>query len=81
MLEVRKLRVLCAMALGITLTIAGAAPASAGGPNDLFTVRGHPEADASWTTCPEGPSSLDEVCVDTGVKGSKSSIRRSRSGP
>ncbi len=54
------------MALGITLTIAGAAPASAGGPNDLFSIRG-PEADAGWTTCPEAPSSLDEVCVDTGV--------------
>ena len=55
------------MALGITLTIAGAAPASAGSPNDLFTIRFHPEADAGWSTCPEGPSSLDEVCVDTGI--------------
>ncbi len=63
----RKLRLLCAIALGITLTIGGTAPASAGGPNDLFMIRGHPEADAGWTTCPEGPSSLDEVCVDTGV--------------
>ena len=54
------------MALGITLTIGGAAPVSAGSPNDLFSIRG-PEADAGWTTCPEGPSSLDEVCVDTGV--------------
>ena len=63
----RKLRVLCAMALGITLTIAGAAPASAGSPNDLFTFRSHPEADAGWTTCPEGPTAPGEVCVDTGV--------------
>ncbi len=55
------------MALGITLTIGGAAPASAGSPNDVFTFRFHPEADAGWTTCPEAPSSLDEVCVDTGV--------------
>ena len=63
----RKLRVLCAIALGITLAIGGAAPASAGSPNDLFTIRGHPEADAAWTTCPEGLSVPGEVCVDTGV--------------
>ncbi len=55
------------MALGITLALAGAAPVSAGGPNDLFTFRFHPEADAGWTTCPEGPPSPGEVCVDTGV--------------
>ncbi len=55
------------MTLGITLTIAGVAPASAGSPNDLFMIRFHPEADASWSTCPEGPSSLDEVCMDTGI--------------
>ncbi len=63
----KRVRTLCAMALGITLALAGAAPVSAGSPNDLFTIRGHPEADAGWTTCPEGPSSLDEVCVDTGI--------------
>ena len=63
----RKLRVLSAMALGITLALAGAAPASASSPNDLFTSRSHPEADAGWSTCPEVPSSLDEVCVDTGI--------------
>ncbi len=54
------------MALGITLTIAGAIPASAGGPNDLFSIRG-PAAFGAWSTCPEVPSSLDEVCMDTDV--------------
>jgi hypothetical protein len=39
----------------------------AGGPNDLFRLSSHAIADAGWSTCPNGPSSIDEVCVDTGV--------------
>jgi hypothetical protein len=49
------------------LVTAGVAPASADSPNRLFKFRFHPEADAGWTTCPGGPSYIEEVCVDTGV--------------
>ena len=62
-----RLKTLVAIALGMSLALAGAAPASADSPNDLFKLRFHPVADAGWSTCPEGPSSIDEVCVDTGV--------------
>jgi hypothetical protein len=64
---VKRLRVLCALLIAMILMIAAAAPASAGGPNDLFRLSSHAIADAGWSTCPNGPSYIDEVCVDTGV--------------
>jgi hypothetical protein len=62
-----RVKTLVAIALGIAVALAGVTPASADSPNDLFKFRFHPEADAGWTTCPGGPSYIEEVCVDTGV--------------
>jgi hypothetical protein len=63
----KRVKTVVAIALGMILMIAAAAPASAQSPNALFKFRFHPEADAGWTTCPvEGPS-FGEVCVDTGL--------------
>jgi hypothetical protein len=63
----KRVKTVVAIALGMMLTIAGSAPASAHSPNALFKFRFHPEANAGWTTCPGGPSYIEEVCVDTGV--------------
>ena len=63
----KRVKTLVAIVLGISLALAGVTPASADTPNALFKFRFHPEADAGWSTCPEGPSSIGEVCVDTGV--------------
>jgi hypothetical protein len=49
------------------LVVAGMAPASADSPNETFKFRFHPEANAGWSTCPNGPSYIEEVCLDTGV--------------
>ncbi len=62
-----RVKTFVATVLGITLALAGMAPASADSPNDLFKLSGHSVANAGWSTCPNGPSSIDEVCVDTGV--------------
>jgi hypothetical protein len=63
----KRVKAVIAIALGMVLMIAAAAPASAGGPNDLFRLSSHAIADAGWSTCPNGPSYIEEVCVDTGV--------------
>jgi hypothetical protein len=62
-----RVKTLVAIALGMTVALAGAAPASAASPNALFKLRFHPVANAGWSTCPDGPSYIEEVCVDTGV--------------
>jgi hypothetical protein len=62
-----RIKILVAIALCMALALAGVTPASAASPNALFKFRGHPVADAGWTTCPGGPSYIEEVCVDTGV--------------
>jgi hypothetical protein len=64
---VKQVRVLCSLALAMMLVIAAAAPASADSPNDLFKLSSHSIANAGWSTCPGGPSYIEEVCVDTGV--------------
>jgi hypothetical protein len=61
------MRVLSSLAIAMMLVISGVAPASAASPNALFKFRFHPEANAGWSTCPDGPSYIEEVCVDTGV--------------
>jgi hypothetical protein len=63
----KRVKTLVAITLGMSLALAGMAPASADSPNALFKFRFHPEANAGWSTCPDGPSSIYEVCVDTGV--------------
>jgi hypothetical protein len=62
-----RVKTVVAIILGMALLITAAAPASAGSPNALFKLRFHPVADAGWSTCPDGPSYIGEVCVDTGV--------------
>jgi hypothetical protein len=62
-----RVKTLVAIPLGMMLLVAAAAPASADSPNALFKFRFHPEANAGWSTCPDGPSYIEEVCVDTGV--------------
>jgi hypothetical protein len=66
-LSTKRAKMLVGIVLGMSLVIAGMAPASADSPNETFKFRGHPVADAGWTTCPGGPSYIEEVCVDTGL--------------
>jgi hypothetical protein len=62
----KRVKTLVAIALGMILMIAAAAPASAHSPNALFKLRFHPVANAGWTTCPSF-SDPGQLCVDTGV--------------
>jgi hypothetical protein len=66
-ISTKRVKTLVAIALSMALALAGMGPASAASPNALFKFRFHPEANAGWSTCPDGPSYIEEVCVDTGV--------------